>query len=121
MYFVQPLSGEILNPRSAILDNNARSDVRAEGFWSYRQQHAYFDVKVFIPIAPIYSNKSLQSCYGRLEAGNKHAYQDRILNVEHGSFSPLIVSTSGGLGPSDTIVYCRLASLLSIKRDKHYI
>ena len=29
---LQPLSGEILHPRSAIVDDNARSDVRAEGF-----------------------------------------------------------------------------------------
>ena len=29
---LQPLSGEILHPRSAIADDNARSDVRAEGF-----------------------------------------------------------------------------------------
>ena len=88
-----------------------RSDVRAKGFWSCRQQHAYFDVKVFNPIAPTYHNKSLQSCYRRLEAGKRHAYQDRILNVEHGSFSPLIFSTSGGLGPSATTVYRRLVSL----------
>ena len=43
---LQPLSGEILHPRSAIVDDNARSDVKAEGFWDCRQQHAYFDGKV---------------------------------------------------------------------------
>ena len=41
---LQPLSGETLHPRSAIVDENARSDVRAEGFGDCRQQHAYFDV-----------------------------------------------------------------------------
>ena len=50
---LQPLSGETLHPRSAIVDDNARSDVRAEGFWDCRQQRAYFDVKVFNPTAAI--------------------------------------------------------------------
>ena len=94
---LQPLSGESLHPRSAILEDNARSDVRAEGFWDCRQQQAYFDVEVFNPTTSTYRNKLLQSCYRRLEAGKRHAYQDRILNLEHGSFSPLIFSNSGGL------------------------
>ena len=117
---LQPLSGETLNPRSAIVEDNARSDVRAEGFWDCRQQHAYFDVKVFNPIAATYRNKPLQSCYRRLEAGKRREYQDRIVNVEHGSFSPLIFSTSGGMGPTASVVYKRLASLLSSKHDEHY-
>ena len=42
------------------------------------------------------------------------------VNVEHGSFSPLISSTSGGMGPTASVVYKRLASLLSSKHDEHY-
>ena len=99
--------------------DNARSDVRAEGFWDCRRQHAYFDVRVFNPTAAAYRNKTLQSCYRRLEAGKRHEYQDRILNVEHGSFSPLI-SAAGGMGPTASVVFKRLASLLSAKRDEHY-
>ena len=38
--------------------------------------------------------------------------QDRIKNVELSSLSPLILTTSSGVGPS---VYKRLASLLSYK------
>ena len=98
------------------MDDNARSDVRAEGFWDCRQQHAYFDVKVFNPIAATYRNKTLKSCYRRLEAGKRREYQDRILNVEHGSFSPLIFTTAGGMGPTASVVFQRLASLLSAKR-----
>ena len=117
---LQPLSGETLYPRSAIVDDNARSDVRAEGFWDCRQQQAFFDVKVFNPSAASYRNKSLQSCFRRLEAGKRREYQDRIINVEHGSFSPLIFSTSGSMGPSASVVFRRLASLVSTKRDELY-
>ena len=52
---------------------------------------------VFNPIAATYRNKTLKSCYRRLEAGKRREYQDRILNVEHGSFSPLIYTTAGGI------------------------
>ena len=117
---LQPLSSETLHPRSAIRENDARSDVRAEGFWSCRQQQAYFDIKVFNPTASTYRNKSLRACHHSLEAGKRRDYQDRIINVEHGSFSPLIFSTSGGMSPTASVVYRRLASLLSLKRDKHY-
>ena len=34
----------------------------AEGFWDHRQK-AYFDVKVFNPLAPTYSSTSLPQCY----------------------------------------------------------
>ena len=101
---LQPLAGETLHPRSAIVDDNARSDVRAEGFWDCRQLHAYFYVKVFNPTAATYRNKTLQ------EAGKRREYQDRILNVEHGSFSPLIFSTAGGMGLTASVVFRRLAS-----------
>jgi hypothetical protein len=40
--------------------------------------------------------------------------------VEHASFSPLIFSTSAGMGKSTSIVYKRLAHLLSVKRDEPY-
>ena len=50
---LQPLSGEVLRPRSAITDDNARSDIKADGFWSCRQQSSYFDIKVPLLLAII--------------------------------------------------------------------
>ena len=40
--------------------------------------------------------------------------------MEHGSFVPLVFSATGGMGPSTTVAYKRLASLLSQKRDHPY-
>ena len=117
---LQPLSGEIPHPCSAIVDDNAHSDVRAKWFWDCRQQHAYFDVKVFNPVAATYRNRSLQSCYRRLEAGKRREYQDRILNVEHSSFLPLIFSTSGSMGATASVVFRSLASLLSITSETSF-
>ena len=117
---LHPLSGEILHPRSAITDDNAQSDIKVDGFWGCRQQSSFFDIKIFNPIASTYCKKSLSSCYCRLEDSKRREYQNRITHVEHGPFSPLIFTTSGGMGPSSSTVYKRLASLISEKRNDRY-
>ena len=40
--------------------------------------------------------------------------------MEHGNFSPLVFSTSGGMGASTTVAYKRLAFLLSCKWKSPY-
>ena len=45
------LSDELLQPSSAITTDDARLDIRADGFWDCRQQHAFFDVRALNPIA----------------------------------------------------------------------
>ena len=37
-----------------------------------------------------------------------------------GVFTPLVFSTSGGMGPSASVFFKRLASLLSVKKNAHY-
>ena len=44
----------------------------------------------------------------------------RVTQIEHGCFTPLVFSTSGGMGPSATVFFKRLASLLSTKRNADY-
>ena len=91
----------------------------AEGFWDH-QQKAYFDVKVFNPLAPTYSSISLPQCYRWAELEKRRMYEDRIQEVDYGSFTPLIFSCSGGMGPLETIVYKHLASLISEKSGQSY-
>ena len=40
--------------------------------------------------------------------------------MEHGCFTPLVFSTSGGMGKAATIVYKRLTNLLSIQCNIPY-
>ena len=47
-------------------------------------------------------------------------YNSRIINVEKGSFTPLIYSTSGGWGTQAAAYHKRLAQLLSKKRNEEY-
>ena len=55
-----------------------------------------------------------------LELEKKRCYEERIREIEHGSFTPLVLSAAGGIGPAATIVYKRLASLISEKQGRPY-
>ena len=67
------------------------------GFWE-RGQQAFFDLWVFNPNACCYHNKSLQECYVMNEQEKKRAYNERILQVDHGTFTPLVFSVNGSMG-----------------------
>ena len=92
----------------------------ATSFWGRDRQHAFFDVRVFNPFAQSYRDTSLPQCYRRNEMEKRRAYDERIREIEHGSFSPLVFSTSGGMAPTANVVYKRIASMISSKHDKPY-
>jgi len=50
----------------------------------------------------------------------KRSYETRICEVEHGSFTPLIFSPTGGMANKAYTFYKHLASLLLVKWDEHY-
>ena len=67
-----------------------------------------------------YWNLSLSSVYKRVEREKKRKYDQRIREIEYGSFSPLVFSTSGGLVPTSSLVYKRIATLQSEKSSRSY-
>ena len=54
------------------------------------------------------------------ENAKKKAYNNRILQVEKGTFTPLIFSTTGGMGPECERYHKRVAELISKKRNEEY-
>ena len=112
---LQPLTGEHLDYRTANREDNARLDVAADEFWGISGQRRFFDVRVFNPMTASLSNLTLHACYTRNEQEKKRLCDQRVWDVEFSSFSPLIFSTAGGLGPVATIVYKWIA--LSISRN----
>ncbi len=117
---LQPLSGEHLPYATANRDENARLDIKARGFWGVPQQCAYFDVRVFNPHSTSYRGSELTACYRRHEGEKRRAYEHRVREVEQGSFTPLVFSTSGGMGRAATVAYKRLATLIAAKREQPY-
>ena len=117
---LQPLSGESLRLRSATTDDNARLDVSAEGFWGHRFQRVFFDVRVFCPLSATNTSRPLLACYKDNEEIKKRKYDERIREVEHSSFSPLVFSSSGGCAPIASLVIKRLSLLHSEKFNNKY-
>ena len=115
-----PLQPEQLILRSANREDGARLDIAVDDFWGRDRNRAFFDIRVFSPFAQSYRNTTLSQCYKKNEQEKKRAYDQRIRDVEHGSFSPLVFSTSGGMGPTANVVYKRLASMIAQKHDKTY-
>ena len=95
-------------------------DVMAEGFWGGDRQRAFLDVRVFNPFARSYGNTTLPQCYRQNELEKRRTYNERAREIEHASFSPLVFSTSGGMGTTATVVYKGLASMLSDKHNQPY-
>ena len=62
----------------------------------------------------------LSSCYRRHENAKKRVYDQRIREVEHSSFVPLVMSVTGGLGRIATTTYKRLASMLKSTIFHHH-
>ncbi|KAG0715636.1 hypothetical protein GWK47_011475 [Chionoecetes opilio] len=46
------------------------------------------------------------------------SYGDRIRNVDHGTFTPLVFTTSGGMGPNAKCFYSRLADVMAEKKHQ---
>ena len=51
------------------------------------------------------------------EHGKKRSYNERLLQVDHGTFTPLVLSINGGMGRECNMLYSRLSQLLSDKRN----
>ena len=86
------------------------------GFWSTMRQ-AFFDVKVVSPLARSYANLTPASLFRMAEKSKNREYKERIREVEHGDFSPLVFTTAGGLAPQSQIVIKRIAEKLSEKQS----
>ena len=74
---LQPLDNEQFNLRSTVTSPEARLDIKGGGFW-YRRVRAFFDVRV--------GGKATSTIFKEQEEEKKRKYQQRVLDVEMGSF-----------------------------------
>ena len=93
----------------------------ANGVCGGRYENTFFDVRVFNPHAPSNKNQTTSACYRKHEREKKRAYEQRIREMEHSSFTPLVLSATGGMGREATCFYKRLASMLAQKWDYSYV
>jgi len=113
---LQELSGEVFEFKSANKEADARSDIKCCGFWSNKRQ-AFFDVKVVSPFARSYAHLKPAQLFKMAEKAKIREYRERIREVEHGDFNPLVFTCTGGMAPQCHLVMKRLAEQLSKKQN----
>ncbi len=111
-----PLTGETFKYKTANKEDNARLDTVARGVW-IKGNRAYTDVRVFNPLARCYHNMTLKQAHRNNENEKKREYGERILNVEHGTFTPLVFTCFGGMAVECLHFFNRLADMVAEKRN----
>jgi len=75
----------------------ARLDIVMNGFWGGCLEHCYVDVRVFNPFAPS-NTSSLSAAFKRHENVKRRAYGQRIREVEHVSFTSIVLAATKWFG-----------------------
>ena len=109
------LSGEELQGRTSSNSNEARVDIRTRSLWE-RGQQTFFYLRVSDPNVCRYCNKP-QQCHVMNEQEKKRAYNERILQIDHGTLTSLMFSINDSIGREYQKFYSRLSQMISKKRD----
>ena len=73
------------------------------------------------PNADSYKNLTLEQIYKLHENDKKRLYSSRVLEVEQGTFTPLVFTTTGSMSDECQHYHSRLAELLAVKKQENYV
>ena len=119
---IEPLLTPIESPGFQQKGNNAdkaRQDISARGVWSTFER-TFFDVRIFNPKSVSYQSRTMPQLYALHEDEKKSQYMNRVLQLEKGSFVPLVFTTTGGMAPEAKRFIRRLAVLIATKTNEEY-
>ena len=114
-----PVANEHLLSEHTNTNEYSRLDVSGLGVWS-PHEIAFLDIRVVHPNCTSYIDKSIEKVYEIHEKQKKREYNERVVQVEKGSFTPIVMSTFGGMGVEATKFHKRLAELIAKKRGETY-
>ena len=115
---LQPVTNEALQTGN-IIGDEARLDIRARGLWR-RGQNAFFDVRVTNANAASQATQSLQSVLTKHEREKKRQYNQRVMDIEHGTFTPLVFTVNGSMGPECAQYHRCLVDKIAEKTGQPY-
>ena len=75
---------------------------------------------MFNSLAPPNKSSNLSAAYHKHEQEKRQVYEERVREVEHGCFTPLVFLTTGVMRIAATVMYKRLANLLSTSQNTPY-
>ena len=97
----------------------ARLDISARGVWTSFDK-SFFDVRVTHPNCLSNRSKPFQKIYEENEKEKKDEYNERVINVEKGNFTPLVFLTSRGMSKECKRFINRLANLQARRKGEEY-
>jgi len=112
-----PTGGRSFTLRSVNTAEDAHLDISARGFWA-RGQRAFFDVRIFNPMAQSNRDQDLHAAHGRHENDKIREYGERVEEVEQGTSTPIVFTTTGGMAPRAKAFYAILAQQLADKKQQ---
>ena len=65
-------------------------------------------------------NKSTKAIFRNHEHAKKREYMEHVLEVERGTFTPLVMGTNGGMGEECSRFLSQLANKLATKQNETY-
>ena len=117
---LQPINGENV---AGLTGDEAKPDVRARGVWR-PGQNAFFDIRVTNTNSDSQMHLSPDKILRKHEMEKKRNYNQRIMNIEHGTFTPLVFSINGGEGAESLAFYIQVTDKIAQKtvdRFEHVI
>ena len=115
---LQEVTGETLN-YGANKAPDARLDIHARGFWE-RQRSAFFDVRVCHPNADSYKDLTPKQIYKEHVNEKKRQYAERVMEIEQGTFTRLVFTTTSGMADECVRYHSRLAELIANTKGESY-
>ena len=116
---LQPPDNEVFNLQSTVKSREARLDMKAGGFWTPGVT-AFFDVRVTHVNFRSNQGKYTAMIFKEQENEKKRKYNQRVMDVEIGTFTPLVFGTNGDMGLDCQNFLRTLANKLSTKNNEPY-
>ena len=112
---MQPLTGKRLALRSA----NSEDGHSCKGLLE-QITGCIFRRSDFLPNAPSNRSTNISSAYRKHELLKKKEYGKHVRDIERGVFTPIVFTTTGGMGREAATFYKRLADMITGKQQKPY-
>ena len=116
---LQPVNGVKFRLKSAITGDDARLDVRARGFWR-EGQNAFFDVRTTNADCESQKDKTIKAVLRHHEQEKKNEYNARVMEIEQGTFTPIVVTVKGVMGQEAIRYHKALAEKIADKTGEKY-
>ena len=116
---LQPIPAGVKFRKSVNDKEDARVDIRARGFWR-NGQNSFFDVRVTNSDAESQKDKTIKSVLRTHEQEKKRTYNARIMEIDMGTFTPIVFTSKGVMGHECEKFHKCLAEKLANKKGEKY-